>query len=94
MGRPLLRVEMKFGWFLTEMHRMSFTSTLTGALKTSTSNQVGKVFSQFRFKYSSGPSDDSMKITLAGVYYKPSEYDDGKIEAIENMKSCMTSKTV
>ena len=30
--------------------------------------------------YSSGQGDNYVKITLAGVYYKPSEYQDGKIE--------------
>ena len=30
--------------------------------------------------YSSGQGDNWVKITLAGVFYKPSEYDDGKIE--------------
>jgi len=30
--------------------------------------------------FSSGQGDNYVKITLAGVYYKPSEYRDGKIE--------------
>lgn len=41
----------------------------------------GEVFSQFMSKMDAGPNDDSMKITLAGVYYKPSEYGEGKIES-------------
>ena len=41
----------------------------------------GEVFSQFMSKMDAGASDDSMKITLAGVYYKPSEYGEGKIES-------------
>lgn len=40
----------------------------------------GNVFSQFSSKMDAGGGDDSMKITLAGVYYKPSEYAEGKIE--------------